>query len=103
MYFSKTLIKNYEKGNTKADKENKYKLSISDRVYHIETDNDDNTENNQWQNNLIQNLGADITGYHCMINIGLGLQGLEFLELINGLIPTPLSPLLKLSTSTPIF
>lgn len=73
VYFYKTLIKNYEKGNIKADKENKYKLSISDRVYHIETDNDDNTENNQWQNNLTQNLGVDITGNHCMINIGLGL------------------------------
>ncbi|RDU58224.1 hypothetical protein CQA53_12085, partial [Helicobacter didelphidarum] len=76
-----TLIKNYENRYAKDDEGNNYKLSISDRVYHIETDDDDNTENNQWQDNLIQNLGVDITGNHCMINIGLGLQGLEYFKL----------------------
>ncbi len=68
-----TLTHNYNNRNNKG-----YKLSISDRVYHIETDNDNNTENNQWQDNLIQNLGKDIVGNHYMINIGLGLQGLEY-------------------------
>ena len=55
-----------------------YKLSISNRAYHIEIDDDSNIENNQWQDNLIQNLGKDIVGNHYVINIGLGLQGLKY-------------------------
>ena len=37
-----TLTHNYNNRNKES-----YKLSVSDRVYHIETDDDNNTENNQ--------------------------------------------------------
>ncbi|WP_233714339.1 lipase family protein, partial [Helicobacter trogontum] len=80
VYFYKTLIKNYENRYAKDDKGNNYKLSISNRVFHIETDDDNNTENNQWQDELIQNLGKDIDGNHYYINIGIGLKGLEYVK-----------------------
>ncbi|TLE07335.1 hypothetical protein [Helicobacter bilis] len=80
VYFYKTLIKNYENRYAKDGKGNNYKLSISNRVYHIETDDDNNIENNQWQDELIQNLGKDIDGNHYYINIGIGLKGLEYVK-----------------------
>ena len=70
-----TLTHNYNNRNKES-----YKLSVSDRVYHIETDDDNNTENNQWQDELIQNLGKDIDGNHYYINIGIGLKGLEYVK-----------------------
>ena len=68
-----TLKHNYENRNT-------YKLRVSDRVFHIESDDDSNPDNNQWQDELIQNLGIDIDGKHYYINIGIGLKGLEYVK-----------------------
>ena len=67
-----TLTHNYNNRNKES-----YKLSVSDRVYHIETDNDNNTENNQWQDELIQNLGKDIEGKHYYLNIGIDIKGMD--------------------------
>ena len=67
-----TLTHNYNNRNKES-----YKLSVSDRVYHIETDNDNNTENNQWQDELIQNLGKDIDGKHYYLNIGIDIKGMD--------------------------
>ncbi|WP_334085232.1 lipase family protein [Helicobacter typhlonius] len=65
-----TLIHNYNNRNKKN-----YRLSISESVYHIETDSDNNPNNSE--NNLIQNLGEDIEGKHYYINIGIDIEGLE--------------------------
>lgn len=65
-----TLIHNYNNRNEKD-----YKLDISDKVFHIEIDSDNNPNNSE--NNLIQNLGEDIEGKHYYINIGIDIEGLE--------------------------
>ena len=70
-----TLKHNYENRKT-------YKLSVSDRVFHIATDDDANPDNNQWQDELIQNLGTDIDGKHYYVNIGIGLKGTQYITKI---------------------
>ena len=70
-----TLKHNYENRKT-------YKLSVSDRVFHIATDDDANPDNNQWQDELIQNLGIDIDGKHYYVNIGIGLRGTQYITKI---------------------
>ncbi|WP_237416411.1 lipase family protein [Helicobacter saguini] len=66
----KNLLENYKNRF-------KHKLNISNRIYHIQTTYDTDAINNQWQDNLIQNLGVDIVGNHYNINTGIKLRGAE--------------------------
>ncbi|WP_407918855.1 lipase family protein, partial [Helicobacter didelphidarum] len=76
--FYETLIKNYEKGNTKVDKENKYKLSISDRVHHIESSTNEEA-NKCYISSPIALLGEDIAGLYHTINEKEGSHSIKYL------------------------
>ncbi|EEQ63648.1 hypothetical protein HPMG_01105 [Helicobacter pullorum MIT 98-5489] len=54
----------------KANNRLKQPLACQDSIHHIESDDDSNPDNNQWQDELIQNLGTDIDGKHYYINLG---------------------------------
>lgn len=54
----------------KANNLLKQPLACQDSIHHIESDDDSNPDNNQWQDELIQNLGTDIDGKHYYINLG---------------------------------
>ncbi|RDU59292.1 hypothetical protein CQA53_11545, partial [Helicobacter didelphidarum] len=75
VYFYQTLIKNYENRYAKDDEGNNYKLSISDRVYHIETFNQfDNYQHTKesGKENATQHLGKDIAGNYFILNLNFG-------------------------------
>ena len=54
----------------KANNRLKQPLACQDSIHHIESDDDSNSDNNEWQDELIQNLGIDIDGKHYYINLG---------------------------------
>ena len=75
VYFYKTLIKNYENRYAKDDKGNNYKLSISDRIFHIESQNKTNEKhhaNESIKENATQHLGKDIEGNYFLLNLNFG-------------------------------
>ncbi|EQM94722.1 hypothetical protein HRAG_02486 [Helicobacter bilis ATCC 43879] len=75
VYFYKTLIKNYENRYAKDDKGNNYKLSISDRIFHIESQNKTNEKhhaNESIKENATQHLGKDIEGNYFILNLNFG-------------------------------
>ena len=53
----------------KANNLSKQPLACQDSIHHIESDDDSNPDNNEWQDELIQNLGIDIDGKHYYINL----------------------------------
>ena len=53
----------------KANNLSKQPLACQDSIHHIESDDDSNPDNNEWQDELIQNLGTDIDGKHYYINL----------------------------------
>ena len=79
---SSMFVENYNTLKHNYENRNNYKLSVSNRVFHIETDDDANPDNNQWQDELIQNLGTDIDGKHYYVNIGIGLKGTQYITKI---------------------
>ena len=66
----------------KANNLSKQPLACQDSIHHIESDDDSNPNNNQWQDELIQNLGIDIDGKHYYVNIGIGLRGTQYITKI---------------------
>lgn len=75
VYFYKTLIKNYENRYAKDDKGNNYKLSISDRIFHIESQNkfdEKHHANESTKKNATQHLGKDIEGNYFLLNLNFG-------------------------------
>ena len=66
----------------KANNLSKQPLACQDSIHHIESDDDSNPDNNEWQDELIQNLGIDIDGKHYYVNIGIGLRGTQYITKI---------------------
>ncbi|MWV68748.1 hypothetical protein [Helicobacter saguini] len=43
---------------------------IQEHIYHIQTDNDSNLQNNNYTNNAIQDLGVNIKDFYYFVNVG---------------------------------